>query len=216
MVHGLTFNHHTIQYLLYQTSLPCHLDRKWPVDSCIWPRSTTQIFKNRLQTLKSQEMILLTSVTPTHSIKRRKKIMRKKKNPPRNKTKQKNKTTSTRRHDKPVWSSASFEQIRRSMSHGPVPKSSNGWVGPGTRHVFPGQHSSGCSCPGPLRHLPSSSQVIFASTWPASLRHIPCPAPGALFESVPPGWVATAEQEQVEAEFKSLMNRGPDWPLPGA
>lgn len=68
--------------------------------------------------------------------------------------------------------------------------------------------------PEALCHLPSHLLVCFAYTWPTSLSHIPFLAPGALFEFVTLGWVAIAKQGQVEAEFKSLMNRGPDWTLP--
>ena len=57
-------------------------------------------------------------------------------------------------------------------------------------------------------HLPSYLLVIFAYTWPTSLSHIPSLAPGALFEFVTPGWVATAHQGRVEAGFQPLMNRG--------
>lgn len=46
----------------------------------------------------------------------------------------------------------------------------------------------------------------------AHLTHILCLAPGAFFELVTPGWVAIANQGQVEAGLKPLMNRGLDWP----
>lgn len=101
------------------------------------------------------------------------------------------------------------------MNHGPMfPKAMMCGIGPLDWPCVPRPTPQGCSCLRPLCHLLSRLLVIFAYTWPTSLSHIPCLAPGALFEFVTPGWVAIAKQGQVEAEFKSLMNPGPDWPLP--
>lgn len=71
---------------------------------------------------------------------------------------------------------------------------------------------TGVSARGPFAIYHLTCWVIFAYTWPTSLSRIPWLAPGALFEFVTPGWVAIANQGQVEARFKPLMNRGPDWP----
>lgn len=80
-----------------------------------------------------------------------------------------------------------------------------------TDHVFRGHRAQDVPARGPFA-IYLLTGGYFSLHLATSLSHIPCMAPGALFEFVTPGWVAIANQGQVEAGFKPLMNRGPDWP----